>query len=132
MLSERVLARWRCLVAYMKALDLLHRAMRAKLYRRIVVAIETAIKVGAYYILYCLLSPWRPLGQYGVSSRPMAASSGFWCSPGHAALGNATCIASTPPHGHQNGLRRRCIRSPPPPFSLGVIIAKDHGMVHLN
>jgi hypothetical protein len=56
----------------------------------------------------------------------MAASSGFRSSPGHAALGDAACIASTPPHGHQNGLRRRCIRSSPPPFLLGVIIAKDH------
>jgi len=33
---------------------------------------------------------------------------------------------------HQNGLRRRCIRSSPPPFLLGVIIANDHVMVHLN
>ena len=54
--------------------------------------------------LYCLLSPWRPPGRYGVSSRPMAASSGFQSSPGHAALGDAAFIASTPPHGHQNGL----------------------------
>jgi hypothetical protein len=45
--------------------------------------------------LYCLLSPWRPPGQYGVSSRPMAASSGFRSSPGHAALDDAACIAST-------------------------------------
>jgi hypothetical protein len=47
-------------------------------------------------------------------------------------LGDAAWIASTPPHGHQNGLRRRCIRSSPPPFLHGVIIAKDHVMVHLN
>ena len=83
--------------------------------------------------LYCLLSPWRPPGRYGVSSRPMAASSGFRSSPGHAALGDAEFITSTmPPHGHQNGLRRRCIRLSPPPFLLGIIIAKDHVMVHLN
>jgi hypothetical protein len=47
-------------------------------------------------------------------------------------LGDAACIASTPPHSHQNGLRWRCIRSSPPPFLLGVIIAEDHVMVHLN
>ena len=82
--------------------------------------------------LYCLLLPWRQQRRYGVSSRPMAASSGFRSSPGHAALGDAACIASTPPHGHQNGLQQRCIHSSPPPFSLGIIIAKDHGMVHLN
>jgi hypothetical protein len=57
---------------------------------------------------------------------------GFRSSPGHAALGDAACIASTPPYGHQNGLQRRCIRSLPPPLLLGVIIAKDHVMVHLN
>jgi hypothetical protein len=34
----------------------------------------------------------------------MAASSGFRCSPGHAASGDVACIASTPPHGHRNGL----------------------------
>ena len=79
--------------------------------------------------LYCLLLPWWPPGRYGVSSRP---TSGFRSSPGHAALGDAACIASTPPHGHQNVLRRRCIRSLLPPFSLGVIIAEDHVMVHLN
>ena len=62
----------------------------------------------------------------------MAASSGFRSSPGHAALGDAACIASTPPHGHQNGLRRRCIPSSQPPFLLGVFKAKDHVMVHLN
>jgi hypothetical protein len=55
--------------------------------------------------LHCfLLSPWRPPGRYGVGSRPMAASSGFQSSPGHTALGDAAFIASTPPHGHQNGL----------------------------
>ena len=77
----------------------------------IAVAIKTAIKVGTCYIFFCLLSPWWPLGQYGVSSRRMVATSGFWCSPGHAALGDAACIASTPHHGHRNGLRWRCIRS---------------------
>jgi hypothetical protein len=67
-------------------------------------AIKTAIKVGTYYIVVCLLSPWRPPGRYGASSRPMAASSGFRGSPGHAALGDAALIASTPPHRHLNGL----------------------------
>ena len=38
----------------------------------------------------CWLSPWWPPGWYGASNRPMATSSGFWCSPGHAASGDAT------------------------------------------
>ncbi len=37
-------------MAYLKALDLLHRAMRAVEYRRIAMTTETAIKVGKYYI----------------------------------------------------------------------------------
>ena len=63
----------------------------------------------------------------------MAASSGFQCSPRHdAASGDAACIgiASTPHHGHQNGLQRTGICSLPPPILLGIIIAKDHVMVH--
>ena len=45
-----MLTQWRCLVAFMKALDLLHRAMCTVLYHRIAMAIKTAIKVGTYYI----------------------------------------------------------------------------------
>ena len=30
----------------------------------------------------------------------MVVSSGFQGGPGHAASGDAACIASTPPHGH--------------------------------
>ena len=37
---ERVLARWWHLVAFVKALDLLHRAMRSVSYRRIAMVIE--------------------------------------------------------------------------------------------
>jgi hypothetical protein len=47
-ISERVLARWRRLVAFMKSMNHLHWVMRALEYRRITVAIE--IKVGTYYI----------------------------------------------------------------------------------
>ncbi len=46
-----MLAPWQRLVAFMKALDLLHRAMHAVWYYHcIAMAIETAIKVGTYYI----------------------------------------------------------------------------------
>jgi hypothetical protein len=41
-------------------------------------------------------------------------------------------IAPAHRHGYQNGPRRRCIYSPPPPISIAVIVAKDHVMVHLN
>jgi hypothetical protein len=34
------------------------------------------------------------LGQYGASSCPMPASSGFQSSPEHTALGHAVCIAA--------------------------------------
>jgi hypothetical protein len=66
--TERVVARWRHLVAFMKAVVMLHGAMPR--------------------------------------------------------------IASMPLHRHRNGLRRRCIRSSSPAFLLGIIIAKDHVMVH--
>jgi hypothetical protein len=46
------------------------------------------------------------------------------------ALGDALRIAPVHRHGHRNGPRRRCIRSPPPPISVAVIIAKDNHMVH--
>jgi hypothetical protein len=49
MLSEQVLTRWRRLVAFMKALDLLHRAMCTVEYHHIAMAKETAIKVSTYY-----------------------------------------------------------------------------------
>jgi hypothetical protein len=55
---------------------------------------------------------------------------GFRCSPGHAALGDAACITSTPHHGHQNGLQWRGNCLPPQSISLGIIVAKDHVMVH--
>ena len=41
-------------------------------------------------------------------------------------------MASMHLSGHQNGLWRRCILASPPSFSLGVIVAKDRVMVHLN
>ncbi len=75
-------------------------------------AIEMAIKVGTHHIVVLFAAT-------GASSRLMVASSGFRCSPGHAASGDATCIASMPPHGHGNGQQL-----------LGVIIAKVHVMVH--
>ena len=50
-----MLAQWRCLLAFMKALDLLHWAMRSVLYHRIAVAIETASKVGTFCIVVLLI-----------------------------------------------------------------------------
>ena len=50
MLSERVLARWWCLVTFMKALVLLHRVMRAVLYRRTAMAIQMVSKVDTFCI----------------------------------------------------------------------------------
>ena len=50
-ISEQVLARWRCLVAFMKAMDLPHRAMRTVSYRRTATAIEMVDKVDIYCII---------------------------------------------------------------------------------
>ena len=66
--------------------------------------------------MFCLLSPWRPPGQYGVSSCPMAVSSGFQCSHGHATLGDVVYITPLHRHGYQNDPRQMHICFPPPPF----------------
>ena len=131
MLLERVLARRWCFLLLMKATNFLHRAMCAVSYRHIATAIEMTSKGGgAYCLSLCWLSPWWPPGQYGAISCPMAATSDFWWSPGHAALGDVPCIASVQRHGHWNCPRRRCICSPPPPISIAVIVADGHVMVH--
>ena len=46
--TEQVVARWRRLVASIKALDLLHREMRAVLHHRTAMAIEIASDGGAF------------------------------------------------------------------------------------
>jgi hypothetical protein len=58
-------------------MNFLHQAMRAVLYRLTATARKMASKVGAFSSLFCLLLPWRPPGQYGVSSCPMVMASGF-------------------------------------------------------
>jgi hypothetical protein len=50
---ERVLARWRRLVAFLKVTDPLHRAILAVSY--LAMAIETASKVGVFYIVVLLI-----------------------------------------------------------------------------
>ena len=65
---------------------------------------------------FCLLSPWRPPRQYGASSRPMVAFSGFYESHG-----------PLPPlhgHGYQNGQQRRYICSLSPLLLFDQHIAK--------
>jgi hypothetical protein len=94
-------ARWQRVVASNKALNLLYWAMCAVLYRRTAAAIKMASLFGTFFVvLLFAVAPWWPLGQYGASSCPMAASSGFRSSPGHAALGNVLCIAPADRHGH--------------------------------
>ncbi len=73
---------------------------------------------------FCLLLLWRPLGQYRASSHPMAASSSLRSSPGHAALGNAICIAPAHVEGLQNGLQWRCILMSSSILSSIITVAK--------
>ena len=84
---EQVLAQWRRLVAFMKALDLLHWAMHGVWYHRTATAIEMVSKVDTFciFVLFAV-SPWRPPGRYGASSHPMSALRGFYESPGHAVI----------------------------------------------
>ena len=51
MLSERVLTQLRSLVAFMKAMNLLHRAMHSVLYRCIAMSIKMAVEVGTFCVV---------------------------------------------------------------------------------
>jgi hypothetical protein len=67
-------------------------------------AIKMASKGGGYFALsFCLLSPWRLPGQYGASSRLMAAFIGFYKSPGLPPSVDACDIAPSHRHGYRNG-----------------------------
>ncbi len=98
MLSDIILVQlWRP-VASTEALDLLHWAMRTVTCGRI----ATAIKNGHLFrcicwLLFVCLLPWRPLGQYVASSRPMAVSSGFRSSPGQPHWAICLYCAGAPP-----------------------------------
>ena len=70
MLSERVLARWWRLVAFMKATHLLHRVMRAVSYRRIATAIEMTSKGGGHFAHRCV--DCCPGGRRGDTERVVA------------------------------------------------------------
>jgi hypothetical protein len=70
MLSERVLAQRWCLVAFMKAMNLLHRAMRAVLYCCIATAIEIASKGGGHVAHRCV--DCVPGGRRGDTERVVA------------------------------------------------------------
>jgi hypothetical protein len=54
-ISERVLAQWRRLVASLKAMNLLHWVIFAVSYWGITMSIETASKVGVFCILILLI-----------------------------------------------------------------------------
>ena len=70
MLSEQVLAQWWHPVASSEALDLLHRAMRAVLYRRIPMAIKMASFVGVF--VDCCLFACCPGGCWGNTEQVVA------------------------------------------------------------
>ncbi len=73
MLSEQVLAQWWHPVASSEALDLLHLAMHAILYRCITMAIETANKVGVLFD--CCFVDCCPGGRWGDTKRVVTQ---FW------------------------------------------------------
>ncbi len=123
---EPVLARWWHPVASSEALDPFHWAMRAVLYRCIAMAIETASKVGVLFD--CCFVDSCPGGRWGDTERVGTLRS----SPGHAALGNAVCIAPAHCRGYQNSWRTRCIRSSLSILSSTMTVAKDHVMVNIN
>jgi hypothetical protein len=73
MLLAEIPTQWQHPVASSEALDLLHWASHAVLYRRTAAAIKMTSKVGPFFLsLFHLLLPWWPLGQYRASSCLMA------------------------------------------------------------
>ncbi len=69
-LLDIILARWRCAVASIEALDLLRRAMHAVTYRRIAMAIEMAIFARVF--VDCCLYDCCPGGRWGDTERVVA------------------------------------------------------------
>jgi hypothetical protein len=107
LLLEQILAQWRHPVASSEALDLLHWAMYVVTYRRIVMAIKMASKVGVFFHRW--LFACCPGCHWGDTEQVVNR----WWHPGissvlgFASLSDSTCIASTHQHGHRNGQRRR-------------------------
>jgi hypothetical protein len=85
-----------------------------------------------FSLSFCLLLPRQLLGQYRASSHPMSASSGFWSSPGHAALGDVLPIAPADRHGHQNDQWWRNMLMPSLILSSKITVAKYHVLVSIN
>ena len=71
-----ILAQWRQLVASKIALIPLHQAMCAVFYPLTAVAIKTASKVSAFFVVV-FLQPCQPPGRSGANTCPMVASSGL-------------------------------------------------------
>jgi hypothetical protein len=69
-LSDIILARWQCLVASSKALDLLHQAMHAVLYRRTATAINMATFLGVF--VDCCLFACCSGGHWGDTEQVVA------------------------------------------------------------
>ncbi len=61
-ISERVLARWQHLVAFIKDMELPHWSMRAVLYPRIVMAIKMVSKVDTFCIVVLFAVPLAATG----------------------------------------------------------------------
>jgi hypothetical protein len=129
-LSAAILAQWQPPVASIKALDLLHWAMRTVSYRRTAAAIKMARKVCPFFchcfICYCpggcwgnterVVARWRRSVAYGVARDMLHQAM-------PSVLLQCTCMAI------KNGLQWRCIHFLLPLFLLTVIVAKDHVMI---
>jgi hypothetical protein len=125
MLLGVILAQWQCPVASIEALDLLHWAMRAVMYRRITMAIKMA--VFARVFVDCCLYACCPGGCWGDTEQVVAQCQhprGFHSSPGHVAMGDAVCIAPAHLQGLQNWPRQRCISMSSSILSLTISLAK--------
>jgi hypothetical protein len=78
MLLGIILAQWRRPVASSEALDLLHQAMRAVMYRHIAMAIKMASFAGVFF--YCCLYACCPGGCWGNMEQAVFDASVQWLS----------------------------------------------------
>jgi hypothetical protein len=103
-ISEQMLVQWWRLVAYMKATNLLHRAKRA-----IVPPHCDGHQYGQqrWYILHRCFVDCCHGGRWGNTEQVVAQWQRPVASDVAVDMGDAACTASTPPHGHRNGLQWR-------------------------
>jgi hypothetical protein len=124
MLSEQVPAQWWHPVASSEALYILHWTMHVVLYRHIAMVIKTTSKVGELFD--CCFVDCRSGSRQG-KTEPVVTR---WRLPGASSVA-LDLLHWAALHAWLQRIRMAIeMASLPPPFSLTLLVAKDHTMVH--